>query len=95
MFVIDNKKWQDWKDRFVESYRVTSPIARATGYSEMIDHRFLRRDRSVQQTIFANGVTVTVNFGNAPYRMADGRTLAASSYFADGLPPTANNGNRK
>lgn len=89
MFVIDNKKWSDWKDRFVESYRVTSPIARATGYSEMTDHRFLRRDRSVQQTVFANGVTVTVNFGNAPYRMADGRTLAASSYFADGLPKEA------
>ncbi len=52
----------------------------------MTDHRFLRRDRSVQQTVFANGVTVTVNFGNAPFRMPDGRTLAASSYWADGLP---------
>jgi len=32
-------------------------------------------DRSVQQTLFSNGVVVTVNFGPAAYRMADGHEI--------------------
>jgi hypothetical protein len=41
----------------------------------MTDHRFLRPDRSVQQTVFANGQVVTVNFGPASWQMPDGRQI--------------------
>jgi hypothetical protein len=41
----------------------------------MTDHRFLTPDRDVQQTQFANGFTITVNFGTTPYRMPDGTML--------------------
>jgi hypothetical protein len=41
----------------------------------MTDHRFLTPDRSVQQTVFANGQTVTVNFGPAAWQGPDGRRL--------------------
>ena len=41
----------------------------------MTDHRFLTPDRAVQQTAFANGVTITVNFGSAPYPLPDGAQL--------------------
>jgi hypothetical protein len=42
----------------------------------MTDHRFLTRDRAVQQTAFANGVTVTVNFGQEPFRLSGGVEIA-------------------
>ena len=60
------------KARFVQSYKNVCPVARAVGYSEMTGHRFLIPDRSVQQTEFANGTTVTVNFGEKPYGLSDG-----------------------
>lgn len=75
MFMFSRKLWQSQKDRFVQSYRNTCPVARATGYSEMTDHRFLTPDRNVQQTAFANGTIVTVNFGESPYRLPSGDVL--------------------
>ena len=51
----------------------------------MTDHRFLTADRTVQQTPFANGVTVTVNFGDKPFRLPDGTELAALSQHVTGL----------
>ena len=65
------------RDRFVQSYRTAAPVARATGYAEMLSHRWLTADHAVQQTRFANGVTVTVNFGDKSY--APPRRTAACS----------------
>jgi hypothetical protein len=75
MYMFNLKQWGDMKEQFAASYKVAEPVARATGYSEMTDHRMLTPDRSVQQSVFANGVTVTVNFGAAPYTMKDGVTV--------------------
>ncbi|HYG33640.1 MAG TPA: glycoside hydrolase, partial [Clostridia bacterium] len=86
MFMFNRKLWQAQKDRFAKSYRNTIPCARATGYSEMTDHRFLTPDRSVQQTAFANGVVVTVNFGTTPFPMPSGRTLLPLEYDLAGMP---------
>jgi hypothetical protein len=72
MFMFNRDLWKRSKARFVRSYQNTCPVARATGYSEMTDHRILTPDRSVQQSVFANGTVVTVNFGGAPHRMPDG-----------------------
>ena len=72
MFMFRRDFWREHRDRFVQSYRATCPVARATGYAEMTDHRFLTPDRDVQQTVFASGVTVTVNFGQEPFRLPDG-----------------------
>jgi hypothetical protein len=85
MFMFTRAYWEQNKDRFVQSYKNTCPIVRAVGYSEMTDHRFLTEDRSVQQTQFANGVTVTVNFGDKPFRLPDGTELAALSQHVTGL----------
>ncbi|HUT01506.1 MAG TPA: glycoside hydrolase, partial [Phycisphaerae bacterium] len=67
MFLFRRAFWRKNKARFVRSYRATCPLARAVGYAEMTDHRFLTPDRDVQQTHFANGTVVTVNFGDKPY----------------------------
>lgn len=67
MYMFNNRQWNEDRDKFVRSYRITSPVARATGYSEMLDHRILTPDRTVQQTRFANGTVVTVNFKDGTY----------------------------
>ena len=81
MYLFNAKQWEADKDRFVRSYRVTSPVARKTGYSEMLDHRILSADRLVQRTTFADGTVVTVNFGETPFALPEGGTLAAGGYL--------------
>ena len=75
MFMFDSRLWEQNKDRFAQSYKNICDVTRAVGYAEMTDHRFLTPDRDVQQTTFANGVTVTVNFGNESYRLPNGEKL--------------------
>jgi hypothetical protein len=71
MFMLNRNAWEKNKARFVHSYQTTCPTARAVGYSEMTDHRFLTLDRSVQQTGFADGTIVTVNFGTTPFHLKE------------------------
>ena len=80
MYLFNEKQWQTDKARFVRSYRVTSPVARQTGFSEMLDHRILSIDRLVQRTVFADGTAVTVNFGEKPFRLSDGEVLAGGDF---------------
>ncbi|MGA1865095.1 MAG: glycoside hydrolase [bacterium] len=75
MFMFTSEIWENNKARFVKSYQDVCPVARATGYSEMTDHRFLLPDRSVQQTAFSNGIKVIVNFGDKLYTLADGKIV--------------------
>jgi hypothetical protein len=72
MFMFTSEIWENNKDRFIKSYQDVCPLARTNGYSEMIDHRFLLPDRSVQQSAFSNGIKVVVNFGDKPYTLDDG-----------------------
>ncbi len=55
-------------DRFIKNtYEVLSPLGRETGLSPMIDHRFLTPDRKVESTRFANGASITVNYGESDF----------------------------
>jgi hypothetical protein len=85
MFMFTRDYWQQNKDRFARSYKRVCPVARAVGYAEMVDHRFLTADRDVQQTRFANGVEVTANFGDKPFRLPDGAEVAAMDYRVTGM----------
>jgi hypothetical protein len=76
MFMFDKKLWTQNKERFVMSYKNICPTVRQVGYAEMTDHRFLTRDRSVQQTSFATGHRVTVNFGSTAHLLPDGTRVA-------------------
>jgi hypothetical protein len=75
MFMFTYDSWRQQRDRFVQSYRNTCPVAREVGYAEMTDHRFLTADRDVQQTTFDNGVTVTCNFSEMSQPLQDGTWL--------------------
>ncbi len=85
MFMFTRTFWEQNKDRFARSYKDVCTVARAVGYAEMIDHCFLTGDRSVQQTHFANGVVVTVNFGDKPFRLPDGTELAPMTHHVTGM----------
>jgi Glycosyl hydrolases related to GH101 family, GH129/Carbohydrate binding domain len=76
MFMFTRRMWEKDRSRFVKSYKTVCPIARSTGYSEMLSHRWLTADHGVQQTVFANGQTVTVNLGKHEFVMPDGSRLA-------------------
>jgi hypothetical protein len=93
MFMFNREKWEANKARFVQSYNATCPIARATGYAEMTDHEFLTPDRSVQRTRFANGVSVTVNFGDSPFTLPEGSTIAPRSSRVEGIAPAGTRSN--
>ena len=80
MFLFDGNAWSELRDRFVESYKYGGALAAATGYSEMLDHRILSADRRVQQTVFANGISVVVNFSERPFSMADGMIVPSLSH---------------
>jgi hypothetical protein len=77
MYMFNRQLWRDNKEQFAESYKIAAPVARLTGASEMTDHRVLTKDRTVQQTEFANGVRVTVNFGDEPFTMSDRYVIPA------------------
>jgi hypothetical protein len=80
MFMFNRDIWEKNKKRFVQSYKNVCPVARMVGYSEMTDHRFLTPDRDVQQTTFANGTKVTVNFGDRAYTLPDGTELRSMGF---------------
>jgi hypothetical protein len=84
MFMFNRRRWEEQRPRFVQSYLNTCPHVRKVGYQEMTDHRFLTRDRQVQQTAFANGVTITVNFGPTEYRLSDGTVVKPAGFVVQG-----------
>lgn len=63
MYVFNYWLWKERKETFVKSYRRVAPIARATGFAELLDHRALTEDARVQRSVFADGTEVTVDFG--------------------------------
>jgi len=67
---------------FASSYNTIEPTARAAAYAEMTDFRYLTPDRSVQQSTFANGVRVVVNFGTADFALPDGTILHGGDYHS-------------
>ncbi|HNQ89184.1 MAG TPA: glycoside hydrolase [Verrucomicrobiota bacterium] len=83
MFMFNRTLWSANKARFVRSYLNTGPHVRRVGTSEMTDHRFLAPDRSVQQTVFANGVQVTVNFGANPFTLPSGAVVEPMGFRVD------------
>jgi hypothetical protein len=85
MFMFRRDYWEKNRERFVRSYQTIAPMARATGYSEMLSHCWLTDDHAVQETRFANGTVVTVNLGNRPHELEDGTLLEPLEHRVQGL----------
>ncbi|MBU4460537.1 MAG: hypothetical protein KJ579_08220 [Verrucomicrobia bacterium] len=79
MYMFNRVEWERDRERFIRSYRTSTPVAARTMMHPMTDHRWLAADGSVQQSTFGDGTVVTVNFGDRPFRLADGRDLGPVS----------------
>ena len=63
-------------ERFAKSYAFASRTAKLSAYAEMTDFRILSPDRSVQRSVFSNGLRATVNFGSSPWKSEAGAVIA-------------------
>ncbi len=79
MYMFNRTEWLADRERFVRSFRIASPVAARTMFHPMVDHRRLKPDGAVQQSRFADGTVVTVNFGAEPFDLGNGRILAPES----------------
>lgn len=59
--------WKLAREVFLRTYRNTSKLHEAVATSEMLSHEFVTAGRAVQETRFADGTRVVVNFGEKPY----------------------------
>jgi hypothetical protein len=75
MYMFDKAGWEKIKPRVVESYKNICPVVRPLGYEEMLWHEFVSEDHAVQRTRWASGAEIVVNFGEAAYRLRDGRSV--------------------
>lgn len=71
--------WAEHRERFVASYQTLAPVLRSVGYEEMIAHRFLNADRTLQETVFSSGHKVVANFADQPQTTA-GREIPANGF---------------
>jgi len=85
LFLFDKPTWEKNRAHFARTYQTVCPLVRRLGYDEMRSHEFLTPDHAVQQTRWASGVTVTVNFGDAPYTLRPGVVLPALGWRAEGV----------
>ena len=87
-----------WAQAKPYSKRITDPETQAAlpkalrvcrlnerhGVARMTDHRFIDASSPmVQQSQFKTGLQVTVNFGDEPFTLPDGRTVEARSALVD------------
>jgi hypothetical protein len=67
------------RERILATDEFLKPIFAAVEFSKMTDHRFLSEDRLLQQSVFTNGATITVNFAESP-REYGGTSIPALGY---------------
>ena len=83
LFLFDKAIWEKNKTHFARTYQTVCPLVRRLGYDEMLSHKFLTPAHTVQQTRWASGVTVTVNFGDRPYTLRRGIVIPAGGRRVD------------
>jgi len=62
IFLVNREHLRNAGERIVQSYKTVSEWNARTGWDELVDHRALNADRSVQESRFSSGWAVTVNF---------------------------------
>jgi len=76
---VDRTRWQEYQQTFIESYKNICPWLQQIGYDEMLSHRFINNDHTIQETVFASGKKAVVNFGKADFNY-EGKTIKAKSF---------------
>jgi hypothetical protein len=73
--------WKKYKNRFIESYNNISPVFEKVGWAEMLTHRFMTMDHTVQEVTFNNNVRILVNFGSMNYILEYSKIIVPSHGF--------------
>lgn len=80
MFFLNREAYLRERERIAETCREVCAWTRRVGYAEMTSHRFVTPNRHVQETTFSTGDRIVVNFGDPPYVLPDGTTVAGKGY---------------
>jgi len=93
IFVIHTGQATTWNDstraRILRTYRDVCGWTEKVGGVDMVDHRYLTSDRTVQETRFANGWSVVVNFSkDREWQAADRTPLPPLSFRTQLLEET-------
>lgn len=80
IFMVDPSHLETYGDRIVQSYKTCAEWNAKTGWDELVDHRALTPDRSVQESRFSSGWSVIVNFSEKPYTNNSGNVIPPISY---------------
>ncbi|MDO5565833.1 MAG: glycoside hydrolase [Planctomycetia bacterium] len=81
MYSFKTKDWPFLKDKILSSYPRATRTARLVCFEEMTSFTDLTQDRTVQQTVFANGTRVIVNFSAKDYTTSQGQTVKAEDFL--------------
>jgi hypothetical protein len=79
-WTVSNQMYWAWRKTFKSVNDVLAPHQRRLAFDELMSHQFLTPDYLVQQTAWASGVQVTVNYGEFPFKLKDGTELPAYGY---------------
>jgi len=77
---LDRNRWEEYKYTFIESYKNVVPALNQVARDEMVSHRFVSSDRTVQETVFSSGKKVIVNFGESDFKY-DENVIKAKSHL--------------
>jgi hypothetical protein len=81
LFFVDRAAFDRDRARIVQTIKEVCGWGRQVAFAEMLAHRAITADAQVQETGFADGRAVVVNFGPEPFTLSDGRTVAARGYL--------------
>jgi len=80
VWTMDKPRWDKFKQTFIQSYQTIGPWLEKTGYDEMVSHRFVSEDHSVQETTFSSGKKIVVNFADAEYEF-EGKIIKPKGFI--------------
>jgi len=79
---LDCERWEEYKNTFIESYKMVCPWLQQISTDELVSHRFVTEDHKVQESVFSSGKKIVVNFGDEDYTFS-GKIVKAKSYLTD------------
>lgn len=78
LWSVNVDSWNKYSKTYLESYRKICPWLKQICYDEMVSHRFINADHTVQESVFSSGKRVIVNFGAEPFEY-DGQVVEPRS----------------
>ncbi len=79
LWSIDASRYEAFENDFADSYKKICPWLYDIRYDEMVDHKFLSHDHTLQMSTFSSGRSIIVNFSGKDAAW-EGKTIPAKGY---------------